>query len=782
LVPSWSRQESLAFLAPVTGVAELRDADALAAELADSPPALQLALACLERRPLSLSDFLRRVRRGPKRPNRLPAAMVFGNRPTRTAHVPAQVRPVAAALSAVVDELPVRSGARELMSLLAFLAPSRLDLQLLFVNDDGLGSLPPSLRDPDVRDTARAVLAEYGLIKIAPDGSELRMHSVVQAAARTLVVRPYWATAALLLCAKAFDAIDRPADADRLASHAEHAVAHARETKRLRPLCARVLRDVGMTAGRRGRTEQAKRLLKDSLEISLANRRGDRANLAEAYYQYGHAISADGDLTEARAQIDHAIALATAVRGPDHPEVARYRHDLSTILRKLDEPAAAKVELLAALEIGEKHLDAGSPDLAVGRQSLGVLLHEEGDLHGARREMEQALAQLLSSVGENDHRVTACRSTLADVLRDLGEPDEARDQLIAAVAAGEVIDGPAHPHVLADRRTLERVERELGGNAEEEPPAVELTPFPPLDAGDLVLIADGVDDAAAPVEWTWRLTRADGTALASHEVRLEPTDASFVAFSDLHAWLRWRTSPDRRRSDELRLMDRLGRWIGAEALGAVGAALGEHRGGPAVVRVQVPEGAGWLVDRPWELAHLGDGTRLADQPVSLVFQTAAAATGKEMPSTALRILAVFSASFGADALALRRELMTVERIVTEASDDGHAIALHVLYYGVTRERLGEQLSNPDCWDVVHLAGHGRPGELFTDDGHRAFVVRFHRGRRGRLGRRRGHRARACAAHSTGFGDELRGPGHALPPCRRVRRRVRPGVLPTSAVR
>ncbi|GGU91252.1 hypothetical protein GCM10010260_26950 [Streptomyces filipinensis] len=42
-VPDRTRQESPAYLAPVTGIVELRAAEALAAEPADSPPPLRPA-------------------------------------------------------------------------------------------------------------------------------------------------------------------------------------------------------------------------------------------------------------------------------------------------------------------------------------------------------------------------------------------------------------------------------------------------------------------------------------------------------------------------------------------------------------------------------------------------------------------------------------------------------------------------------------------------------------------------------------------------------------------
>ena len=40
--------------------------------------------------------------------------------------------------------------------------------------------------------------------------------------------------------------------------------------------------------------------------------------------------------------------------------------------------------------------------------------------------------------------------------------------------------------------------------------------------------------------------------------------------------------------------------------------------------------------------------------------------------------------------------------------------MRVLQYGVTRERLREALKEAEGWDIVHISGHGRPGELLLE--------------------------------------------------------------------
>jgi hypothetical protein len=105
--------------------------------------------------------------------------------------------------------------------------------------------------------------------------------------------------------------------------------------------------------------------------------------------------------------------------------------------------------------------------------------------------------------------------------------------------------------------------------------------------------------------WRWMLTGPDGEALADHEVRLDPGDWRFAAFTDLLGYLRWHAAPDRRVDDEARIVTEVGEWIRTQVLGPVAEALDRTRS--ATVRVVVPDSppeARALVFRPLELGHV----------------------------------------------------------------------------------------------------------------------------------------------------------------------------------
>ena len=180
--------------------------------------------------------------------------------------------------------------------------------------------------------------------------------------------------------------------------------------------------------------------------------------------------------------------------------------------------------------------------------------------------------------------------------------------------------------------------------------------------------------------WRWVLTDASGAFVADHEVRLNPDDWQFEAFTDLPWYVRWHAAPDQREADEARIVGEVGEWIGSRVLGAVGPALLRRR--PAVVRVVVPSEASALLLRPLELAHVG-GKPLSVQDVTLVMS--AGANGSAPPvAERLRVLGLFSLPEGNRPLNLRRERQGLVRLIKGIAATGKAAEVRVLQYGVTR--------------------------------------------------------------------------------------------------
>jgi hypothetical protein len=221
---------------------------------------------------------------------------------------------------------------------------------------------------------------------------------------------------------------------------------------------------------------------------------------------------------------------------------------------------------------------------------------------------------------------------------------------------------------------------------------------------ELRLRVEGFQDAE---HWRWLLQDSQGKFVADHQVALDTTEPEYQGFVDLAGFLRDRAVPDRRLASEADLVDRVGGWVGERVLGAaVGRAIVNQS--PVVVRVGLPVDADVLLYRPLELAHV-DGVPLAVQDVSLVFEVDGEARGaaKQEIGERLRMLAVFSLPTGGTALALRRERYSLTQLVRQiAGSYGRAIELHVLQYGVTRERLRDALRDGRGWDVVHFSGHG----------------------------------------------------------------------------
>lgn len=221
-----------------------------------------------------------------------------------------------------------------------------------------------------------------------------------------------------------------------------------------------------------------------------------------------------------------------------------------------------------------------------------------------------------------------------------------------------------------------------------------------------------VRDFAGLDRWRWELAEPDGgRVLARHEVRLDPGCAPYEAFLDIPGHVRRHAAPDQRVEREREIVREVGAWIGAEILGPVADVL--LAAAPVVVRVVVPPdvpGARRLLYVPLELAHV-DGRPLALRGVSLVMQVGGSYDPPEPAAGGrpVRVLALFSQPEGSRALNLRRERLALTRLF---ADGGRDVEVRTLQYGVTRERLRQVLA--EGWDVIHVSGHGAPGELLLE--------------------------------------------------------------------
>ena len=171
-------------------------------------------------------------------------------------------------------------------------------------------------------------------------------------------------------------------------------------------------------------------------------------------------------------------------------------------------------------------------------------------------------------------------------------------------------------------------------------------------------------------------------------------------------------APDRRARDEARIVAEVGEWIGSEVLGPVGGAVARSR--PATVQVAAPEAAQALVFRPLELAHV-NGEPLAVQDVTLVMETGTGAGSGAAPvGDRLRVLGLFSLPEGERSLNLHRERCSLVNLIHGIAAAGKAADVRVLQYGVTRDRLRDVLEEAEGWDIIHVSGHGTPGELLLE--------------------------------------------------------------------
>ena len=212
-------------------------------------------------------------------------------------------------------------------------------------------------------------------------------------------------------------------------------------------------------------------------------------------------------------------------------------------------------------------------------------------------------------------------------------------------------------------------------------------------------------------QWSWELS-SRGIPLARHDVRVDPADPSFEAFTNIQAYVTWRTSPRTPQSVKSEVLDDLGRWITAKLFGPIADALCD--GLPTVVNVVLPPAASHFASWPFELAWY-DGSAVAVRDVVFTYEVARAGSSpadRAPVEAPVRVLGVFALPAGQRPLSLRNERRQLERLFWQMSADaGLDVRFSFVQYGVTRERLAQVLREPNGWDIIHISAHGVAGGL-----------------------------------------------------------------------
>jgi tetratricopeptide (TPR) repeat protein len=200
--------------------------------------------------------------------------------------------------------------------------------------------------------------------------------------------------------------------------------------------------------------ENAEEILSQALELVGAEHRayilGVLSNLALR----------KGDLRTSADYIGMAVQVETTQKGEVHRDVAASLHEFAGILQAQGDLDGARRNIERSLQIQAQVFGTDiHPLVATSLHTLACILKDQGDLDGAQRNLERAL-QIKSHVFRTEIHpsVAASLHMLAGVLQDQGDLDGARRNLERALQIQTQVFGTDnHPHIAASLHELARV-------------------------------------------------------------------------------------------------------------------------------------------------------------------------------------------------------------------------------------------------------------------------------------------------------------------------------------
>ena len=165
---------------------------------------------------------------------------------------------------------------------------------------------------------------------------------------------------------------------------------------------------------------------------------------ASALMNLGSLVKLQGQLPEARRQIEEAREVASASVGRRHYFFGMVEAELAHIELREGAVEAARERIARALELMSGSLDEQSRELGRARVLSGEILLAANEVDAARSELERAVAGLERSLPGDSWQLAEARSLLGACLVEQGLTAEglellagARDGMVAKLGASD---------------------------------------------------------------------------------------------------------------------------------------------------------------------------------------------------------------------------------------------------------------------------------------------------------------------------------------------------------
>ncbi|MGW5155759.1 tetratricopeptide repeat protein [Nonomuraea wenchangensis] len=403
-VEAFTGGQATAFLAARTGLDDPDGADGLAQELGHLPLALAQAAAVISRLRLNYGAYLALLRTLPIG-EQLPAQ-------------PEDAYPIGAAeaiLLSIVQAEAALPFARDLLELLAVLAPSGVPLSVLHARDR-VDTQPLGLR------SMLAELADTCLISFSEDGTAVLMHRLIQRVLR-----------------------------ERATQQGSLETVLERATTLLHAFNATLPEDAQTWTAR----VEAERLVEQTTAL-YGHTPDDRRTtaLVDLRAGCGRRLYHLNDITRTVTLYEHTLADRLVFQGAEHPDTLTTRNNLALAYQQAGDLQRAIAVLKEVLADSDRLVGPDDPDTLSTRTCLAAAYHEARDFERAIELLEEVLTDQKRVLGD-DHRATLnTRNNLATVYESAGQCDLAIPLYEQTLADQERMLGEDDPDTLNTRNNL----------------------------------------------------------------------------------------------------------------------------------------------------------------------------------------------------------------------------------------------------------------------------------------------------------------------------------------